>query len=228
MNYFGWSHVYWNLKVWQKFCPLSLSRNTVSCCTKTNIPSTGCPSCQYFKPLCPMKPARFSIKNDMSELFIGGRLSQILLERKGWLYTGYTYRDASKPSRREASEREKIRRKRGEGKRRKRLWECRSHPYIFSIFPGHISCFGSPQLAFHLVVWKQECHPSFLPTPSPQSPLLPSRPHGPTGAKAFTLSDYPRPAFVGDDCVTSQKYGLGYCLKLWTPLPSLLLQLSFT
>ena len=65
------------------------------------------------------------------------------------MYTGYTSRDASKPSRREAREREKRGRKRGEGKRRKRLWECRSHPYIFSIFPGHISCFGSPQLVFH-------------------------------------------------------------------------------
>ena len=134
VNYFGWSHVYWNLKVWQKFCPLSLSWNTVSCCTKTNIPSTGCPSCQYFKPLCSMKPARFSIKNDMSELCIGERDSQILFERKGWR----VHRDGSKPSRCEAREREKIRRKRGEGKSRNRLWECRSHPYIFSIFPGHI------------------------------------------------------------------------------------------
>ena len=100
------------------------------------------------------------------------RLSQILFERKGWLYAGYTYRDASKLSRRQAREREKIRRKRGEGKKRKRLWECRSHPYIFSIFPDHISCFGSLQcqLAFHSVVWKQECHPSFRPTPSPQPP----------------------------------------------------------
>ena len=231
MNYFGWSHVYWNLKVWQKFCPLSLSRITVSCCTKTNTPSTGCPSCQYFKPFRPMKPARFSIKNDMSELFIGERDShrfclsgrddctQQLLTP--W-YTGYTYRDASKPSRREAREREKIRRKRGDGKRRKRLWECRSHPYIFSIFPGHISCFGSPQLALHSVVWKQECHPSFRSTP----PTLPPCPKGRQGL----VRDSPRFPFVGEDCVTSQKYGLGYfvCLKLWAPLPSLLLQLSFT
>jgi len=157
-------------------------------------------------------------------VYRGERLSQILVERKGWLYTGYTYRDASKPSRREAREREKIRRKRGEGKRRKRLWECRSHPYIFSIFPGHISCFGSPQLAFHSVGWKQECHPSFRAS----TPLLPPRPHGPRGAKA--LSDYTRFPFVGEDCVTSQKYGLGYfvSLKLWAPLPSLLLPLSFT
>lgn len=94
------------------------------------------------------------------------RLSQILFERKGWLYTGYTYRDASKPSRREARDREKIRRKRGEGTRRKRLWKCRSHPYIFSIFPGHISCFGSPQLAFHSVVWLPHLNPP-PPTPLP-------------------------------------------------------------
>ena len=169
--------MYWNLKVWQKFCPLSLSRNTVSCCTKTNIPSTGCTSCQYFKPLCPMKPARFSIKNDTSELFIGERDShRFCLSRRDECTQVHISRcEQAFVSRREAREREKIRRiprKRGERKRRKHLRECRSHPYIFSIFPGHISCFGSPQcqLAFHSVVWKQECHPSFRSTPSPQPP----------------------------------------------------------
>lgn len=44
------------------------------------------------------------------------------------------------------------------------------------------------------------------------TPLLPPRPHGPTGAKAL----YPRFPFVGEDCVTGEKYGLGYfvCLKI--------------
>ena len=93
-------------------------------------------------------------------VYRGERLSQILFERKGWLYTGYTYRDASKPSRREAREREKIRRKRGEGKRRKRLWECRSHPYIFSIFSWP-----------YLLLWVPTTSlPLSSLTPSPQPP----------------------------------------------------------
>ena len=83
-------------------------------------------------------------------VYRGERLSQILFERKGWR----VHRDGSKPSRCEAREREKIRRKRGEGKRRKRLWECRSHPYIFSIFPGHIPGGGGLGLYRYVPLWR--------------------------------------------------------------------------
>ena len=137
--YFGWSHVYWNLKVWQKFCLLSLSRNTVSCCTKTPDENkhsvNGLSKLSIFQAVVFNEAGSFFYKEPhVWTVYRGERLSQILFERKGWR----VHRDGSKPSRCEAREREKIRRKRGEGKRRKRLWECRSHPYIFSIFPGHI------------------------------------------------------------------------------------------
>ena len=160
-------------------------------------------------------------------VYRGERLSQILFERKGWLYTGYTYRDASKPSRREAREREKIRRKRGEGKRRKRLWECRSHPYIFSIFSWPYLLLWVPTTSLPLGSLKTRMSPVFSPhslilTPPP---LIP--PPWPNGRQGLVLPTT-RFSFVGEDCVTSQKYGLGFCLKLWAPLPSLLLQLSFT